>query len=64
MLRIFLLSIVFCTLALGACSPEKPTDSSDHLLSEQKKALDKAKDVDRLAREAAERQRRDLEENR
>lgn len=65
MCRIFFVSLAFCALTLGACSPgEKQTDNSDHILKEQKKALDKAKAVDRLADEAAERQRKALEENR
>lgn len=59
MSRSISITILLCALFLGACSSgEKQTDSSDHLLSEHKRALDKAKEVEQLTREAAERQRK------
>jgi hypothetical protein len=62
MARIVSIAIVLCALLMGGCnSGDKPTDTSDHLLKEHKRALDKAKEVDRLAREAADRQRKSLE---
>jgi hypothetical protein len=60
MIRI-LVSSVLCALLLGACEAGPKSDSSDHLLQAQKRALDKAKDADRLARDRAERLRKDLE---
>jgi hypothetical protein len=60
MSRILGILIVLCALLLGACD-NKPTDTSDHLLKEHKRALDKAKEVDKLTREAAERQRKVME---
>jgi hypothetical protein len=60
MSRIIATALVLCALFLGACD-QKKVDSSDHLLKEQKRALEKAKEVDRLTREAMERQRKALE---
>lgn len=60
MTKIIGIIAVFCAFLLGACEREQ-TDNSDHLLKEHKRALDKAKDVDRLTRDAAERQRKAME---
>lgn len=63
MSRITGITIVLCALLLGGCnSGDKQIDNSDHLLKEHKRALDKAKEVDRLASELANRQRKALEQ--
>jgi hypothetical protein len=62
MIRTIGTGIVLCALILAGCnSGDKQVDNSEHLLKEHKRALDKAKDVDRLAREMADRQRKSLE---
>ncbi len=55
--------IIVISLSLLACSSNDKQDSSDHIYKQQKQALDKAKEVSRMADDIEKKRRKTLEEN-
>lgn len=60
-LRICLLIIFF--IPLLACSSNDKQDNSDHIYKDQKQALDKAKELSRMADDIEKERRKTLKEN-
>ena len=60
-LRICLIIII--SLSLLACSSNDKQDNPDHIYKQQKQALDKAKEVSRMADDIEKKRRKTLEEN-
>jgi len=54
--------ILSAALALGACSRDEPPPPVPKLFAEQRDALDQAKDVSAMQLEAAEQQRKAMEQ--
>jgi hypothetical protein len=61
MIRSIGITMALCTLLAACEGGDRQGSNSGHIYTEHKQALDKAKEVDRLAREAAERQRKVME---
>lgn len=57
------IAVILCTsMLLGACSRSEPPPPAPKLFEEQRNALDKAKDVSAMQLEAAEQQRKAMEQ--
>ncbi len=54
--------MIVMVLGLSACQPSEPEDDGEHLLQDYENAMDRARDVEDDLKEAAERQRRAIEE--
>ena len=55
--------IIIMSLSLLACSSNDKQNNSDHIYKQQKQALDKAKEVSRMADDIEKKRRKTLEEN-
>ena len=58
-LRLFYLMLL--TTALVACSSSQDPENTEHFASSQQRALEKAKNVENVLREADEKKRQELE---
>ncbi len=63
-IRVLVLAPVLLIAACGGGNDEAPKGTGDHVFSTQQRALESAKEASQLLRDAAERKKKQLEEQR
>ena len=58
----YIILLVICSATMLACSKSGDEENSEHFLSEQQRALDRAKDVNNVLQQSEEKKRQQLEE--
>ncbi|MEJ2179245.1 MAG: hypothetical protein P8Y28_02150 [Gammaproteobacteria bacterium] len=58
----YIVLLVVCSATMVACSKSGDEENSEHLLSGQQRALERAKDVNNVLQQSEEKKRQQLEE--